>query len=111
MQPDKSSRDIRTLTLGNLHSSDLCRWLGRLGDVSTAPAPDTGPGPLAIVTHSPLPNGTVNQPYATAAGGSGGTTPYAWELASGSPALPAGLSLNTTSGAIIGPYGHTDHHH
>jgi hypothetical protein len=76
--------------------------LAGCGDVSTAPVPDPGPGPLTIVTHSPLPSGTVNQPYATALGGSGGTTPYTWSLANGSPALPAGLSLKTTTGTIIG---------
>jgi len=68
------------------------------GDVSTAPAPIPGPGALAITTTA-LPNGTVNQPYATAVGGSGGTTPYNWSV---SPALPANLAFDTTTGAITG---------
>jgi hypothetical protein len=72
------------------------------GDTSNVSPPPAGPEPLTIVTNSPLPSGTVNQPYATVVGGSGGTTPYTWSLASGSPALPAGLSLNTTTGAIVG---------
>jgi Putative Ig domain len=72
------------------------------GDVSTTSAPDPGPGPLSIATRSHLPSGTINQPYAAVVGGSGGTTPYTWSLASGSPALPAGLSLNATTGAIVG---------
>ena len=57
---------------------------------------------MTIVTNSPLPSGTVNQPYATALGGSGGITPYAWSLASSSPALPAGLFLDATTGTITG---------
>ncbi len=72
------------------------------GDTSNVSPPPAGPGPLSIATNSPLPSGTVNQPYAAVVGGSGGTTPYTWSLASGSPALPAGLSLNTTTGAIVG---------
>ena len=76
--------------------------LAGCGDTSNVSPPPAGPGPLAIATQSPLPSGTVNQPYATVVGGSGGTTPYTWSLASGSPALPAGLSLNATTGAIVG---------
>ena len=72
------------------------------GDASNVSPLPAGPGPLTIATTSPLPSGTVNQPYATIVGGSGGTTPYTWSLASGSPALPAGLSLNATTGAIVG---------
>lgn len=72
------------------------------GDSSNVTPPPAGPGPLSIATHSPLPSGTVNQPYATVVGGSGGTTPYTWSLVTGSPALPAGLSLNAITGAIVG---------
>ena len=71
------------------------------GDVSTAPAPLPGPGALAITTAS-LPTGTVNQPYATVVGGSGGITPYTWSLAAGSLAMPAGLSFDPATGAITG---------
>ena len=74
--------------------------LAGCGDIPTAPPPD--PGPLTIVTNSPLPSGTVNQPYASALGGSGGITPYTWSLASGSPALPAGRFLDSTTGTITG---------
>jgi hypothetical protein len=56
---------------------------------------------LALVTAA-LPNGTVNQPYATVVGGSGGITPYTWSLAASSPALPAGLSLDAATGVITG---------
>lgn len=79
----------------------VCGLVG-CNDISSAPPPDPGPGPLTIVTTSPLPSGTINQPYATALGGSGGITPYTWSLASGSPALPAGLSLDAATGTITG---------
>ena len=66
-------------------------------NVSTTTS-DLGPGVLTIVTAS-LPNGTINLPYATTIGGSGGTTPYSWSV---SPTLPANLSLDPTTGAITG---------
>ena len=72
------------------------------GDVNNVSAPPAGPGPLTIVTNSPLPRGNVNQPYATALASSGGIMPYRWSLANGSPALPAGLVLDATAGTITG---------
>src|SRR4029078_13584825 len=59
------------------------------------------PGGLAIVTTS-LPEGQINQPYSASVGGSGGAPPYFWSV---TPALPAGLSFNTQSGAITGTPG------
>ena len=64
---------------------------------------DSGPTPggLAIITTS-LPEGQINQPYSASVGGSGGALPYLWSV---TPALPAGLSFNTQSGAITGTPG------
>ncbi|MDP3091063.1 MAG: putative Ig domain-containing protein [Nitrospira sp.] len=76
--------------------------MGACSDVSNAPAPVAGPGPLAILTASPLPDGTVNQAYNLTLTPSGGTSPYTWSLAANSPQLPAGLSLNASTGAITG---------
>src|SRR6185436_18610478 len=61
---------------------------------------DSGPTPsgLAITTTS-LPEGEINQPYSASLSGSGGALPYTWSV---SPALPANLSLDTTTGAITG---------
>jgi hypothetical protein len=53
---------------------------------------------LTIITSS-LPDGAVNQPYSTAVSGSGGLPPYTWSV---TPALPANLSFDTTTGAITG---------
>ena len=49
--------------------------LASCGDTDNVSPPPAGPGPLIIVTNSPIPSGTANQPYATALGGSGGITP------------------------------------
>lgn len=75
-------------------------WLTGCGDTNnaTTPPPDPGPGPLTITTTS-LPDGTVNQPYATTLGASGGVTSYTWSV---TPALPANLTFNSTTSAITG---------
>ena len=69
----------------------------------TACGGDSGPTPsgLTIVTTS-LPEGQINLPYSASVGGSGGALPYLWSV---TPALPAGLSLNTQSGVITGTPG------
>jgi Putative Ig domain len=56
-------------------------------------------GVLTFVT-STLPNGTQGVSYSTTPSTVGGATPFTWTIASGS--LPAGLSLNSSSGAITG---------
>src|ERR1700733_7777983 len=59
----------------------------------------SSPGSLTITTLS-LPNGQVGAAYSTTLAATGGTTPYTWSLTSGT--LPSGLSLNASTGAIIG---------
>lgn len=56
-------------------------------------------GSLSIITTS-LPSATLNYNYSTALGATGGVTPYAWSIISGS--LPPGLNLDPTSGVISG---------
>jgi Putative Ig domain len=58
-----------------------------------------GVGPVAIAQTS-LANGRVNAPYSQMLSASGGVTPYTWAVASG--ALPAGLTLNPTTGLLSG---------
>lgn len=55
--------------------------------------------PLSIVTNS-LSTGTETASYSQTIATSGGTNPISWSLSSGS--LPAGLSLNVSSGEIVG---------
>ncbi|HEY1496391.1 MAG TPA: putative Ig domain-containing protein [Candidatus Solibacter sp.] len=57
-------------------------------------------GKVIVITTAALANGTIGVPYAqmlTAAGGTGGLT---WQVISG--ALPAGLTLNVSTGLISG---------
>ncbi len=56
-------------------------------------------GALAITTTS-LPGGSVGATYSSTVQANGGVTSYTWKVTSGS--LPAGLSLNTSSGNISG---------
>jgi hypothetical protein len=57
------------------------------------------PAPLTITTSS-LPNGAVNETYNATLASSGGTPPVTWAVTTGT--LPAGLSLNASTGAITG---------
>jgi hypothetical protein len=86
-------------------SSELSRGgLWRiLGNVAAAPFnailnvnSSTSPQPVA----QSLPLGTTGVSYSVTLSASGGTSPYTFALASGS--LPAGLSLNGTTGVISG---------
>lgn len=79
--------------------------LNACGDVSKAPAPvpaPAAPGPLAILTSDPLPAGTVGVSYDVTLAPNGGTAPYTWGLAAGSPALPNGLAFTPADGKILG---------
>ncbi len=55
--------------------------------------------PLSISTTA-LASGTTGELYSATPSFSGGTSPYVWSLSSGT--LPAGLSLDTLTGAITG---------
>jgi len=70
-------------------------------DVSEAPAPAPGPAALEVASGSPLPSGSTGIRYSTTLAASGGNPVYSWSLASGSPALPNGLSLSP-AGVISG---------
>ncbi|MEK6301846.1 MAG: putative Ig domain-containing protein [Acidobacteriota bacterium] len=58
------------------------------------------PGPLLILTTGDLTKGTKGTPYSFVLQKAGGAPAYTWSLASG--ALPPGLALNATTGAISG---------
>ena len=63
---------------------------------------NAAPPPLLITTSAPLPDGTENQLYSATLAATGGTPPLTWSLASGSPALPAGLLLDPNTGLLSG---------
>ncbi len=50
-------------------------------------------------TTGALPNGQVGQSYSFTLQASGGTLPYSWSV---TPALPHGLTLNASTGAVTG---------
>jgi sugar lactone lactonase YvrE len=56
--------------------------------------------PLLGISTASLPTGTTGTTYAQTLGATGGARPYHWSLSAGS--LPAGLSLNSSTGAITG---------
>src|SRR5918993_987153 len=63
--------------------------------VSAPPAP-----PPPNITTTSLPDARRNKSYSRTLQATGGVAPYTWSLASG--ALPPGLSLNASTGAISG---------
>lgn len=57
--------------------------------------------PVIVLTPgSPLGTGTTGTAYSATVSASGGATPYAWSVSSGT--LPNGLSINASTGAITG---------
>ena len=54
-------------------------------------------GPVSVATAS-IPNGSVGASYSATLSAVGGTSPYTWSATG----LPAGLSLNSATGAIFG---------
>ena len=95
MRHHPSKQNIVWTVLFSLLAALALNACGDTSNVSGPPAP-VEPGPLTITSTSLL-IGVVGQPYADTISGSGGTTPYTWSVA---PTLPAGLSLNPTTGTI-----------
>jgi len=58
------------------------------------------PVPALNITTTSLPSGQVGKAYSGALTATGGIPPYTWAVASGT--LPAGLSLNASTGTISG---------
>jgi hypothetical protein len=69
----------------------------RSGDAVDAAAVTVG---APEITTSSLPGGTVGASYGAELAATGGQTPYTWSLSAG--ALPSGLGLEASSGAITG---------
>jgi uncharacterized protein (TIGR03437 family) len=67
--------------------------------VSISESGSAGPTPLSIATIASLPIAPAGAAYSTLLTAAGGTPPYNWSSNGG---LPAGLSLNATTGIISG---------
>ena len=70
------------------------------GTSSPATVSITVSAPTLTITPTTLPNGTQSTAYSQTLTTSAGTAPYSYRITSGS--LPAGLSLNTSSGVFSG---------
>jgi RHS repeat-associated protein len=66
----------------------------------SASCPAMPPKNQLQITSSALHNGRVGEAYSATLNATGGTTSYSWSVASGT--LPAGLSLNSSTGSISG---------
>jgi hypothetical protein len=55
---------------------------------------------IVRITTTSLPAGTIGPAYSATLAATSGTKPYTWSVYSGS--LPAGLSINSTTGVISG---------
>lgn len=80
-------------------SSFTAKVVGAGGASATKPLSIVISSPSISITTASLPDGQVALSYAATLTASG-TGPFTWSIASGS--LPAGLSLNATTGAISG---------
>ncbi len=91
---------------GNLGAAGTYNFTLSATSVANPAASDTGHltirvgAPLQILTTSPLPAGTVGAPYSDTLSASGGLGAYTWAITFGS--LPAGLTLNASTGVISG---------
>jgi Putative Ig domain len=73
-------------------------------DSSTPPQTGTSSSTLNVwaplVISATVPNAVANQPYNGSLSATGGDAPFTWAITAGS--LPAGLTLNSSTGAITG---------
>jgi hypothetical protein len=69
-------------------------------DINTSGTFITATPAAALITTTSLANGQTGVPYSAVLAAVGGTTPYSWQLVSGT--LPAGLTLNAQTGQIGG---------
>jgi Putative Ig domain/Abnormal spindle-like microcephaly-assoc'd, ASPM-SPD-2-Hydin len=93
-----SSTGIQSATFTVSADSNVIGGIAAFKQASAPPSTPLSPD-LTISTTS-LAGGTVGSTYTATLQASGGTTPYTWSISSGT--LPAGLTLNGSSGVISG---------
>jgi type II secretory pathway component GspD/PulD (secretin) len=92
------NQDFAVANMGD-NSISVFEGDGKGGFTPFPKSPFKLPGPLGIGTTS-LPNGVVGTAYSTTLQSAGGTGRVTWSVTAGS--LPAGLTLNASTGAISG---------
>jgi len=104
MRHHPSQRNIMWTVLFSILAALTLHACGDANNVSAppGPTPPAAPGPLTILTSSPVPAGTSQVFYNITLAPIGGTPPYTWSLAPGSPTLPNGLTLSQSTGNISG---------
>jgi subtilisin family serine protease len=95
-QASSGSQKVTPSAVGNLSYTLTC--LSTAGSKSSSVTLQAVP--TLAITSSALPKGQVGTAYAATLTATGGVTPYSWSLANST--LPAGLSLNASTGAISG---------
>ncbi|UHQ25056.1 putative Ig domain-containing protein [Lysobacter sp. 5GHs7-4] len=89
---------VGTFTFG-IRVTDSSSGTGTYAEIETVTLQVILP-PTIVVNPATVPGATVGAAYSQTFTGSGGTAPYTFAISAG--ALPAGVSLNTTSGALTG---------
>ncbi|RDZ28228.1 putative Ig domain-containing protein [Lysobacter silvisoli] len=89
---------VGTFTFG-IRVTDSSTGTGSYAEIETVTLQVILP-PTIVVNPATVPGATVGVAYSQTFTGSGGTAPYTFAITAG--ALPAGLSLNTTTGALTG---------
>ena len=101
MRYHSSQRNIVWTVLFSMLAVLSLNACGDANNVTGPPGPAI-PGPLSILTASPLPAGATGVSYNITLAPAGGTPPYTWNLVPGSPVLPNGLTLDSSTGNIVG---------
>lgn len=96
--PAGAASGLVTVTSGGATSNGL-PFIVMQGTYSDS-CPAAPPGSQLQIVTSGLAAGAAGQPYSETLEATGGLEPYAWTITSGS--LPAGLSLDASTGAISG---------
>lgn len=93
-----SGDSLDTLSLGQhtvrIDATDM------VGNMNYAQTAFTIYDQVSMTSSTSMPTGIINNPYSFTHNAAGGTTPYAWSVASGS--LPAGLSIDSSTGLVTG---------
>ncbi len=85
---------------GGVHNSEFISGANMTFQSGPHIASITPCAPSGLALACPASTGTVNTPYSSSLAATGGTPPYTFSIVTG--ALPAGLTLNPSTGAITG---------